>query len=234
MNAGRAIRFPLRTRTFHGTSARHRQRQEHDQEVDAGFPSRQTRSACAEIMREKYSARWRFDQSQLVLAATPIAVHARHDHRAARPEFLYVGCRAIPHRIAARKIVRIDVIRFRLAARIDRHASRRPSNPDLAIGLRGGGWRRLRRPYPGWRGLRFRSGCGQQKCPDKGQPNCRRLDPHHRAHPNPLSTLRSPIAAPTSTGPEAQNRYLVSAAGQAFSPKCYKRTPCGLQPKRHR
>ena len=167
------------------------------------------------------------------LAAAPIAVHARHNHRAARPVFLHVGCRAVPHRIASRKIARIDVIRFRLAARIDRHASRRPSNPDLTVGLRGGGWRRLCRPHPGRRRLRLRSGRGQQKCPDKGQPNCRRLDPRHRAHPNLLSTLRSPIAAPTSTGPEVQNRYPVSPAGQAFAPKCYKRTPCGNPPKRH-
>jgi len=168
------------------------------------------------------------------LAAAPITTHAGHDHRAARPVFLHIGRRAIPHRVAARKIVRIDIIRFRLGARIDWHTSRQPSNTDLALRRRGPGWRCLRCPNPGRRGLRFRSGRGQQKCPDKGQPNCRRFDPLHHTHPSLLSTLRSPIAAPTSTGPEAQNRYLVSAAGQAFSPKCYKRTPCGLQPKRHR
>jgi hypothetical protein len=145
------------------------------------------------------------------LAAAPIAVHAGHDHRAARPEFLHVGCRAFAHRITAREIARIDTIRFRLAARIDRHASRRPSNPDLAVGL---GWRRLRHPHSGRCGLRSCSGRGQRNRPDKGQPNCRRLDPLHRAHPSLLSILRSPIAAPTSTGPGAQNRRPKSRAGR--------------------
>lgn len=137
---------------------------------------------------------FRFSLDGNALAVAPIAVHVGHDHRAARPVFLHIGCCAIPHRIAARKITRIDVIRFCLIARMDRHASRQPSNPDLIVR------RRLRGPNPGRRGLRFRSGRGQQKCPDKGEPNCRRLDPLHHAHPNLLSALRSPIAAPTSTG----------------------------------
>jgi hypothetical protein len=130
------------------------------------------------------------------LAAAPIAIHAGHDHRAARPIFLHIGCRAIPHRVAARKIVRIDIIRFRLGARIDRHASRQPSNPDLTLGRRGPGWRCLRCPNPGRRGLRFRSGRGQQKYPGKGQPNCRRFDPLHHAHPSLLSTLRYGLRLP--------------------------------------
>lgn len=175
------------------------------------------------------------------LAAAPIAVHAGHDHRAARPVFLHIGCGAVPHRVAAREIVRVDIIRFRLIARIDRHASRRPSNPDLTIGLRGGWWRRLRCPHPGRRGLRFCSGSGQRNCPDKGKPNGRRLDPLHHAHPNLLSALRSPIAAPTSTGPGPQNRHrprIKCGAGPAsrtgrLRSKCYKRTACGNPPKRH-
>ena len=137
--------------------------------------------------------------TETALAAAPIAVHARHNHRAARPVFLHVGCRAFPHRIAAREIARIDTIRFRLIARIDRYASRRPSNPDLTVGVRGGRWRRLRYAHSGRCGLRACSGRGQRNCPDKSQPNCRRLDPLHHAHPNRLSILRSPIAAPTST-----------------------------------
>src|SRR5664279_1589478 len=87
--------------------------------------------------------------TETALAAAPIAVHARHNHRAARPVFLHVGCRAFPHRIAAREIARIDTIRFRLIARIDRYASRRPSDPDLTVGVRGGRWRRLRYAHSG-------------------------------------------------------------------------------------
>src|SRR5258707_1605860 len=40
------------------------------------------------------------------------------------------------HRVATRKIARIDTIGFRLAVRVDRHASHRPSNPDLLAGDR--------------------------------------------------------------------------------------------------
>jgi hypothetical protein len=178
-------------------------------------PHRGFRAAQQDFTRRRFERRVR-------LAAAPIAVHAGHDHRAAWPVFLNVGCRAIPHRIAAREIARIDTIRFRLVVRIDRHASRRPSSPDSPIGLHGGGWRRLRGPHPGRCGLRFRSRCGHRNCPDKGEPDGRRLDPLHHAHPNLLSTLRSPIAAPTSTGPkiqnqvqnQVQNRHPASSAGQ--------------------
>jgi hypothetical protein len=171
--------------------------------------------------------------TETALAAAPIAVHARHNHRAARPVFLHVGCRAFPHRIAAREIARIDTIRFRLIARIDRHASRRPSNPDLTGGVRGGRWRRLRYAHAGRCALRACSGRGQRNCPDKSQPNCRRLDPLHHAHPNLLSIygLRLTRQRQLDPGPKPDPPHHVPGA---LALKCYKRTPCGNPPKRHR
>ena len=143
------------------------------------------------------------------LTAAPVAAHARHDHRAARPVFLHVGCAAIPHRIAAGIIPGIDAVGSRFVTRIDAQARQRPPDTALRGYLGRQGLRRLRRPHPLRRGLRLGSGCGQRKNPCQSQQYCRCPDPHHDAHPNLLWTVRSPIAAPTSTGREIQlqNRY---------------------------
>src|SRR5260370_42406799 len=87
-------------------------------------------------------------------AATPIAAHPRHDHGAARPVFLHVGCSAIPHRIAAGIIPGIDAVGFQFVIRIDSQACRRPSDTALRGRLGDGGLRRLRPPPTPWRGLR--------------------------------------------------------------------------------
>lgn len=143
------------------------------------------------------------------LTAAPVAAHARHDHRAARPVFLHVGCAAIPHRIAAGIIPGIDAVGSRFVTRIDAQARQRPPDTALRGYLGRQGLRRLRRPHPLRRGLRLGSGCGQRKNACQSQQYCRCPDPHHDAHPNLLWTVRSPIAAPTSTGREIQlqNRY---------------------------
>jgi len=56
------------------------------------------------------------------LAATPIAVHVRHDYRTARPVFLNVSCGAVPHGVGTGVIAGPD-IRFPFVTRIDRQAS---------------------------------------------------------------------------------------------------------------
>lgn len=67
------------------------------------------------------------------LTAPPVAVHARGDHRAARPQFLHVACGAISHRVGAGVIAGIDV-RLPIGP-IDRHA---PQLPVLGGHLRDG------------------------------------------------------------------------------------------------
>ena len=59
------------------------------------------------------------------LAAAPDARHARHDHRAARPEFLHVGCVTHPNRIRTGIVARIHIVGLGLVARIDPKPLRR-------------------------------------------------------------------------------------------------------------
>ena len=55
------------------------------------------------------------------LAGPPVAVHARRDHRAARPVFLHIGRGAIAHRVGTRIVAR-DRRRARHSSRADRSA----------------------------------------------------------------------------------------------------------------
>ena len=64
------------------------------------------------------------------LAGPPVAVHARGDHRAARPVLLHVMRGAIPHGVGAGVVARVDIRRPFLP--IDRHASQRTPAPTTA------------------------------------------------------------------------------------------------------
>jgi hypothetical protein len=101
------------------------------------------------------------------LAGAPIATHARHDHGAARPVFLHISCAAVPHRIRAGIITRIDA-GFPIITRIDAQACHRPS--DAALRGRVGGLRRLHRLYPLLCGLSALTGRRQTKSACKSNP----------------------------------------------------------------
>jgi hypothetical protein len=88
-------------------------------------------------------------------AAAPHAGHVRHDHRAARPVFLHIGCVAHPNRIGARIVARINtIVRLGLIAGIDSNPPRRTGR--TSEGLCGCGLRGLRVPR---RRLRFGARC---------------------------------------------------------------------------
>src|SRR5260370_40207088 len=71
------------------------------------------------------------------LTKPPETAHAEHDHRAARPEFLHVGCVAFAHRIWARLVAGINAGHPPLAFRIDPQA-RHPSPDPARRGAAGG------------------------------------------------------------------------------------------------
>jgi hypothetical protein len=115
---------------------------------------------------------WRAD---IRSAAAPVTIHVRHDHGAARPVFLHVSRRAVPHRIATGEIPGIDVVGP--VVRRDAQPCRRPA------ALRGrvcdNGPRRLCRSQGCRCGLRRRV----RGRPRQGACQCntyrRCPDPHH-------------------------------------------------------
>lgn len=118
------------------------------------------------------------------LAGAPDAVHARHDHGATWPVFLHVVCDAIPHRIRSWVVVRIDTfLELAFATRIDRYTPQRPSSPARRGGSLSRG-RCLSDSDTGGYGLRLGSRCRQKENARKCDPNCRRPDSYHEAHPN--------------------------------------------------
>jgi len=149
---------------------------------------------------------WSNDSKRQSSALAPEAVHARHDHRAARPKFLDIGRRAVAHRIGTGVIARIDPVGLRLVLRINRYPSRRTPDPVQRGRLGVCPLRRLRHPHPRRRGLRARASRGQHQNACASEPYRRCPDPHHDAHPHLLWTPRSPIAAPASTARQLQNR----------------------------
>ena len=170
----------------------------------------------------------RTDAAQL--AAAPIAVHAGHDHRAARAGIPAhrLPCIRAPH--CGPEIARIDTIRFPLVARIDRHASRRPSNPDLPMGSAGCDACAVRAPDGAVCATAAAVG---SKPPDKAGPIAAVLI----RFITPTQTccrsygLRLPRQRQLDQGPKTGAPHRVR--GRLRS-RCYKRTPCGIQPKRHR
>ena len=115
-------------------------------------------------------------------AASPIAIHARRDHGAARSIFLHVSGRARPHRVRSRIVAGVD-IRLPLVLPVDWHSAEFP--PALCGGVRDRRFRSLRGPQPGRRGLGLHGLDGQQKSGENGQ--CRRRhNPLHSVHPAPV------------------------------------------------
>jgi hypothetical protein len=90
------------------------------------------------------------------LTATPIAVHAGYDHRAAWPVFLHISRVALPDRIPAGEIPGINAIGFRLIPRINANALGRPPDRRLRGRLIRDRRRCLRNPRAR-RGLRLRT-----------------------------------------------------------------------------
>ena len=162
------------------------------------------------------------------LAGPPEAVHARHDHRAARPVFLDIGRGAIPHRIRAGIVARIDAVGLALIARIDRHAPRRPRGAarTASVGT-------AAPPAP----VRMPDGavcaCALAPLPaniarQSGRYR-RRPDPHHTPTQTCCRPQRSPIAAPRSTARRARKTSMRIGRGTRA-----KQTRCGHQQKRPR
>lgn len=137
------------------------------------------------------------------LTGTPDAAHVGHDHRAARPEFLHIGCVANPHGVRTRKIPRIDAVRFRPVKRINPNPPRRPSN-RLRKRLIDDRLRCLRGPRPLRRGLRLGSGRKQGQTSRKSRRYCRSPDTHLDARPNSIAGpygLRLPRQRQLTAGP---------------------------------
>lgn len=79
-------------------------------------------------------------------SAAPDAGHARHDHRAARPEFLHIGCIAHPNRVRAWIIARVNTVRLGQVAGINPNPPRRTDRLCKRLSRRGlRGSRALRR-----------------------------------------------------------------------------------------
>ncbi len=147
--------------------------------------------------RPRIRSHWRNEAAALgvpkkadrLTALLPMATHAWHDHRTARPEFLHIGGVAHPYRVGSRKIVRIDFVR--LDVRIDAKPCCGPASPArhrrvVIIGLR--------EPDPGRCGLRFRNRAGQQENARESHKNCHSPHPYHHVHPlhrDPWTVLTS-------------------------------------------
>jgi len=131
-------------------------------------------------MNEQWPAR---TTKRKELAGPPVAVHARRDHRAARPILLHVGRGAVAHRIGAGVVARIDVGRPLLP--IDRHALR-PAPPLLCghIGCSPAGSLRAPQCRGCRRHLRLRRGISDQE-PGKSSRYCDRHNPLHGSPPTP-------------------------------------------------
>jgi hypothetical protein len=121
-------------------------------------------------------------------AASPVATHAGHDHRAARSKFLNIGGVAYAHRIRARIVAGIDLFLL-VIIRMDAKSCRRPAQFRWRVLRRG-----LGNPRPRGRVLRFRSISGKHKgCRESQNQRCR-PDPHRRASLKPVSRSFSNIA----------------------------------------
>ena len=130
------------------------------------------------LMGERHRIIARERSISRALAGPPEAVHPRRDHRAARPVFLHVGCRAAAHRIRTGIIARID-IGFPLTLPVDRHAAKRP--PALCGCIGDGRLRCLHGARTRCRGLGLRTSVGRQK-PGQNRHCRRRHNPLHHVH----------------------------------------------------
>ena len=118
------------------------------------------------------------------LAGPPVAVHARRDHRAARPVLLHIGRGAIAHGVGAGVIAGIDV-GHPLLLPIDRYALQ--SSPLLCRHIRDnwpGNFGSLRASQPRGCRLRLRRGISEQKS-GKSSRYCDRHNPLHGSPPTP-------------------------------------------------
>src|SRR5689334_1933562 len=77
--------------------------------------------------------RERTPESALSSAASPVAAHARHDHRAARPILLHIMRIAYAHRVRPRIIMRIYALLLVIGR--DAKARRRPIDPMRRAGV---------------------------------------------------------------------------------------------------
>jgi hypothetical protein len=157
-------------------------------------------------------------------AAAPDAGHARHDHGAARPVFLHIGCIAHPNGIRAGIVARINPIGLDLSAGINANPPRRTGGRMQSQVL---GRQRLRNLRALLRCLRFSTHCEQRKRARKEAPQyCPFPDTHGDARPQSAinrAALRSPIAAATSTGKgrarASGSRPAAPSSFQEFQPK---------------
>ena len=153
----------------------------------------------------------------LALAAAPGAAHARHDHRAARPVFLHIGCVAYAHGVAARKIPGIDAVGSRLVTRINAQPCRRPPGYGAAPKPR----RRRAEPpapsaSPAARSARWLRPRAAKKRPAKATHIAAVLIRIITPTMKLLPAATSPIAAPTSTAGAKVNSGCVRNVRRKF------------------
>jgi hypothetical protein len=187
----------LDVHAYRACLSRTRRRSRHRQPFDAACDGDHCLWRCGLDTRRR--ALRRAQAKALTSAAAPHTGHVRHDHRAARPKFLHIGCIADPNRIGSRIVARINPVRLGQVAGINPNPPRRTGRLCEWLSSRG-----LRSSRALWCRLRVGAGCQQRtrrhQAHREGHQNRLLLLAHFHAHPSPLAVLRSPIAATTSTG----------------------------------